>query len=81
MHAVARTQLSFQMLLLLKKNYIARASIRIYGAANALIAQVVRAFGMSPKFGGSSPPEVETFFGTKSKSKQYITDTEFRVNA
>ena len=36
---------------------------------------------MSPKFGGSSPPEVETFFGTKSKSKQYITNTEFRVNA
>ena len=32
----------------------------------ALIAQVVRAFGMNPMVGGSSPPQVETFSVSKS---------------
>ena len=32
----------------------------------ALIAQMVRAFGMNPKVGGSSPPQVETFSVSKT---------------
>ena len=32
----------------------------------ALIAQMVRAFGMNPKVGGSSPPQVETISVTKT---------------
>ena len=31
----------------------------------ALIAQIVRAFGMNPKVGGSSPPQVEAFSVSK----------------
>ena len=32
----------------------------------ALIAQMVRAFGMNPKVGSSSPPQVETFSVSKT---------------
>ena len=40
----------------------------------ALITQVVRAFGMNPKVGGSSPPQVETFSVSKSLtlSQEYL---------
>ena len=34
-----------------------------------LIAQMIRVFGMNPKVGGSSPPEVETFFVLKIINK------------
>ena len=33
----------------------------------ALITQIVRAFGMSAKVGGSSPPQVENFLSQKLK--------------
>ena len=60
MNAVACAQLTFQMLTSLQK-YLYRLSQyskpwdRQY---LALIAQMVRAFGMNPKVGGSSPPQV-----------------------
>ena len=34
----------------------------------AQVAQVVRAFGMNPKVGGSSPPQVETFYVSKTSA-------------
>ena len=43
--------------------YIARASIKkiLDSKCLALIAQMNRVFGMNPKVGGSSPPQVDAF--------------------
>ena len=48
--------------------YTARASVKKTWDSKclALIAQMVRAFGMNPKIGGSSPPQVETFSVSKT---------------
>ena len=61
MNAVARPQLKFQILTLLQK-YLYRQSLYSKTWDSwflALIAQMVRAFGMNPKVGGSIPPQVE----------------------
>ena len=42
-----------------------------------MIVQMIRAFGMNPKVGGSSPPQVETFF--VSKKFDTLTRTSIRV--
>ena len=68
MDAVARARLAFQMLTLLKK-YLHRQSqySKTWDSkCLALIALYVRAFGMNPKAGGSSPPQVETFSVSKT---------------
>ena len=62
MNAVARAQLTIQILTLLQK-YLYRQSQYSNTWDNiclASIAQVVGAFGMNSKIGGSSPPQVET---------------------
>ena len=63
MNALARAQLTFEMLTLLKKilYHQSQYSITWDNKCLALIAQVVRQFGMNPKVGDSSPPQVETF--------------------
>ena len=63
MNAVAHTQLTFQMLTLLQKISIPpnQYSKTWDSECLALIDQIVRAFSMNPKVGGSSPPQVETF--------------------
>ena len=80
MNAVARAQSIFQMLTLLEK-YLYRQ--RQYskpwdGKCLALIAQMVRAFGMNPKVGGSSPSQVETF--SVLKNFDTFTRTSVRVS-
>ena len=57
-------QLTFQMLTLLHKylHHQSRYSTTWDSKYLFLIDQIVRAFAMNPKLGGSSPPEVETFF-------------------
>ena len=68
MNAVARAQLAFQMLTLLEK-YLYHQSQYSKTWDNkclALITQMVRAFGMNPKVGGSSPSQVETFSLSKN---------------
>ena len=58
MNAVAREQLTFQMLTLLQK-YLYRHSqysTTWDSKCLALIGQLARALGMNPKFGGSIPP-------------------------
>ena len=68
MNAVARTQLTFQMLTLLIK-YLYRQSQCSKTWDNkclALTIQMFRAFGMNPKIGGSSPPQVEIFSVSKT---------------
>ena len=64
MNAVARAQLTLQMLTLLKK-YLYHQSYCSKTWDNkclALIVQMVRAFGINQKVGGSSLPQVETIF-------------------
>ena len=68
MNAVARAQLTLQMLTLLQK-YLYRQSQCSKTWDNkclVLMAQMVRSFGMNPKIGGSSPPQVETFSVSKT---------------
>ena len=63
-NAVAHAQLTFQMWTLLKKylyHHKSQYSKTWDCKCLALIAQMVRAFGMNPKVGGSSPSQVETF--------------------
>ena len=76
MNAVAYAQLTFQMLILLQKYlyWQSQYSNTWDSKCMALIAQVVRAFGMNPKVGGSSPPQVETFSVSKSLtlSQEYL---------
>ena len=57
MNAVARAQLAFQMLTLLQKYlyHQSQYSKSWDSKCLALIAQMVRAFGMNPKVGGSRP--------------------------
>ena len=63
-----RAQFIFKMLTLLQK-YLYRQSqypkTWDYKCL-ALIAQMIRAFGMNPKVRGSSPPQVETFSVSKN---------------
>ena len=68
MNAVAHAQVTFQMLTLLKK-YLYRQSQYSNtwdSKCLSLIAQVVSAFGMNPKVGGSSAPQAKTFSFSKS---------------
>ena len=68
MNVVARAMLTFQILTLLKK-YLYRqsqSSKTWYIKCLALIAQLVRAFGMNPKVGGLNPSQVETFSVSKT---------------
>ena len=62
-NAVTRTQLSFQMLTLLPKiSILPEPVFKTWNCKGlALITQMVRAFGMNPVVGGSSPPQVDTF--------------------
>ena len=80
MNAVARAQLAFQMLTLLNK-YLYRQSQyskTLDGKCLALIAQMIRAFGVNRKVGGSSPPQVETY--SVSKNFGTYTRTSVRVS-
>ena len=63
MNAVSRAQLTHQMLTLLQKYlyHHSQCSKTWDSKCLALIAQHVRAFGIDPEAGGSSPPQVETF--------------------
>ena len=57
MNAAAHAQLTFQMLTSpepVSKTWDSKCLV--------LIAKIVRAFGVNLKVGGSSPPQVETFF-------------------
>ena len=70
MSDVARAQLSFQVLTLLQK-YLYRLSQYSHtwdSKCLALLAQVVRTFGMNPKVKGSSPPQAETFSVSKTST-------------
>ena len=69
MNAVARMQLTFQMLILLKKYpyHQSQYSTTWDSKCLALITQMVRAFGMNSKVGGSRPPQVETFSVWKTR--------------
>ena len=63
MNAAAHAQLTFQILTLIEK-YLYRQSQYSNtweSKCLALIAQVVRSFGMNHKVGGSSPPQVDAF--------------------
>ena len=67
MNAVARAQLTFQILHLLQK-YLYRqsqCSETWHSKRLALIAQQVRAFGMNPKVWGSSSPKSRHFLSQK----------------
>ena len=68
MNAVARTQLTFQLLTILQRYlyHQSQYSTTRESKCLALIAQWVRAFGMNPKFGGSGLPQVETFCVSKT---------------
>ena len=81
MNVVSLTQFIFQMLILFKKMCTARASVQRHVTCLALIAQLVRAFGMNPKVGGSSPPQAETF--SVSKTLAFSPDYPFvsKMNA
>ena len=70
MNAVSRARLTFQMSTLLKKYLYRQCQYSITWDIKclALIAQIVRAFGMNPKVGGSSPPQVDTFSVSKTLS-------------
>ena len=64
MNGVARSQLTLQMLTLLQK-YLYRqiqCSKTRDSKCLALMAQMVRAFGMNPNVEGPSLPRVETIF-------------------
>ena len=63
MNVVARAHWTFKMLTLLQKYRYrqTQCSITWESKCLALIAQMVRAFGMNPMVGGSSPPQVEAF--------------------
>ena len=79
MNAVARAQLAFQMLTLFAKylhyqNQYSNTGRR--SKCRALITQIVRAFGLNPKIGGSGPTQVEAF----SVSKNTFTRTSVRVS-
>ena len=68
MNAVARAQLTFQMLTLLQNCLYRQSQYSTTWESKclALIAQMVsRAFGMNPKVGGSSTPSVEIFSVSK----------------
>ena len=68
MNVVARAQLIFQMLTLLQR-YLhrqSRYSTTWDRKCVALITQQVTAFGINPKVGGLSPPQVETFSVSKT---------------
>ena len=67
MNAVACAQLTFQMLTSIQKYlyHLSQYSKPWDRQCLALIAQMVRAFGMNPKFGGTSAPQVETFSVSK----------------
>ena len=54
---------NIQILTLFKKYLYCQSQCSKHGTAKclALITQMVRAIGMNPKVGGSSPPQVETF--------------------
>ena len=60
MNAVARAQITFQMLTLLQKYHYRQSQYSKTWDSKclALIAQMVRAFDMNPKVGGSSPAHV-----------------------
>ena len=62
MNFVARTQLIFQMIILLQKyQYHQSQCSKTWGSkCLALMAQMVRAFGMNPNVGSSSPTHAET---------------------
>ena len=84
MNAVAYAQLTFQMLTLLQKYlYWQSQYSNIWDSkCVALIAQVFRAFGMNPKVGGLSPPQVETFSVSKSLTipQELISVSESKIN-
>ena len=68
LNAVARAQLTFQMLISLQKYRYRKSQREITRDSKhlALIAEIVRAFGMNLKDGGSSPSQVETFSVSKT---------------
>ena len=68
MNAVDRAQLTFQMVTLLQKYlyHQSQYSKTWDSICLALIAQMVIAFGMNPKIGGSSPLQFETFSVSKA---------------
>ena len=68
MNDVARAQLKIQMLTLLQKYLCPQIQYSITWDSKglALIAQMVRAFGMNPKVGVSSSPQVETLLPAHS---------------
>ena len=79
MNVVARAQLTFQMLttvnisnvnftyILYKYLYHQSQYLKTWDSkCLALIAQMIRSFGMNPKHSGSSPPQVDTFFCLKN---------------
>ena len=61
-NGVALTQVTFQMLTLLKYLYCQSQYSNTWNSKDlALIAEVVRAVSIDPRVGGWSPPQVETF--------------------
>ena len=68
MNAVARAQLTFQMLTSLQKylHHQSQHSKTWDSKCLTLVAQTVRAIGMNPKVGGSSPLQVEPFLCIKN---------------
>ena len=80
MNVVARAQLTFEMLTLFQKYLYHKSQYSKTRGSKclALIAQMVRAFGMNLKVGGSSTPQVETF--SVSKNFDTFTRTSVRVS-
>ena len=80
MNVVSRARWTFQMLTLLQKylHHQNQYSKTWDSKCLALIVQLVRAFGMNPKVGCSSPPQVETF--SVSKNHETFPRTPVRVS-
>ena len=68
MNAAARAQLAFQMLTLLQKYLYHQSQYTATWDRKCLtvIAKVVRAFGVNPEVGSSSPPQIDTFAVSKT---------------
>ena len=74
MNAVAKAQLTFQMLILLPKYLYHQSQYQKIWDRKCLaqIAQMVRAFGMNLKVGGSSPPSGRDIFCLKNSLKNFL---------
>ena len=81
MNAAARAQLIFQMLTLLRRYLYCQSQFSKTWDSRclALIAEMVWAFGMNPKVGGSSPSQVENIFYLKIFD--IFTRTSVRMSA